>query len=288
MQTVWMRRAFGLVVCVAAVVTTSWASGGAAADSCGLPATKPLWIDYAEGSVAPDVRAEFARPGVIVTASGTAIPKYFRDHGAATTYWVLHLPALVGEPGDPADPASISAAADDLLKRAVDSTACQTPVIALNELFGESLKTPWSASNATYRANVLALMKRLNERGGRPVLFVHGDPNTDGDAAEWWRQIAATGPIVYELYFNGAHLSELGPVIAARRVRLGARGFVNQFTSIGIDAGRLGIALGFHSSLAAGVGGRQGLQPATAWLRVIKWETIATKQVAGEAGLGSI
>ena len=67
--------------------------GGRAADSCGLPSTAPVWIDYAEGSVAPDVRAVFARPGVVVTASGTAIPKYFRDHGAATTYFVLHLPA---------------------------------------------------------------------------------------------------------------------------------------------------------------------------------------------------
>src|SRR5262249_43226993 len=79
-----------------------------AADTCGLPDTKPLWIDYAEGGVAPDVRAVFARPGVIVTASGAAIPKYFRDHGAATTYFVLHLPDLVGQPSDPADPASIA------------------------------------------------------------------------------------------------------------------------------------------------------------------------------------
>src|SRR5689334_13453983 len=74
------------------------AANSHAADSCGLPSTQPLWIDYAEGSVAPDVRAVFARPGVIVTASGTVIPKYFRDHGAATTYWVLHLPDLVGQP----------------------------------------------------------------------------------------------------------------------------------------------------------------------------------------------
>jgi hypothetical protein len=264
------------------------ASRGKASDACGLPSTSPLWIDYAEGSVAPDVRAVFARPGVVVTASGTTIPKYFRDHGAATTYFVLHLPALVGEPSDPADPGSIADAAGSLYKRATASTACSTPVIALNELFGESLKTPWSPSNTLYRANVLALMRDLAGLGARPVLFVHGNPNTDGDAAEWWRQIATTGPIVYELYFNGAHLSELGTVIAARRVRLGARGFINQYGAIGIAPDRLGLALGFHSSPTPGVGGRQGLQPTVAWLRVIKWQTLATQQVAAETGLGSI
>src|SRR5207247_1053213 len=151
-----------------------------AADACGLTSTTPLWIDYAEGSVAPDVRAVFARPGVVVAASGTAIPKYFRDHGAATTYFELHLPALVGEPSDPADPGSIAAAAGSLYKRATASTACSTPVIALNELFGESLKTPWSPSNTTYRANVLALMRDLAALGARPVLFVHGNPDTGG------------------------------------------------------------------------------------------------------------
>lgn len=266
----------------------STATNGRAADACGLPSTTPVWIDYAEGSVAPEVRAVFARPGVVVTASGTAIPKYFRDHGAATTYFVLHLPTLVGEPSDPADPGSISDAADSLYKRATTSTACSTPVIALNELFGEGLKTPWSPSNTTYRANVLALMQGLAAKGARPVLFVHGNPNTEGDAAGWWRQVATAGPIVYELYFNGAHLSELGSVIGARRVRQGGRAFVAQYQSIGIKPARLGIALGFHSSRTPGVGGRQGLTPAAEWFRVVKWEAIATKQVAEETGIGSI
>jgi hypothetical protein len=284
----WILRGVAVALGAAALSLTASAPGGKAAEACGLPSTTPLWIDYAEGSVAPDVRAVFARPGVVVTASGTVIPKYFRDHGAATTYFVLHLPALVGEPSDPADPGSIADAASSLFKKATASTACSTPVIALNELFGESLKTPWSPTNTVYRANVLALMRDLAGLGARPVLFVHGNPNTDGDAAEWWRQIASAGQIVYELYFNGAHLSELGTVIAARRVRLGARGFVNQYKAIGITPERLGIALGFHSSRTPGVGGRQGLEPATTWLRVIKWQTLATQQVAVETGLGSI
>ena len=212
----------------AAVACDRWCiAGGAGAaprqakDPCGIPTAAPVWIDYAEGSVAPDVRALFAQPGVVVTASGTAIPKFFRDHGAATTYFELHLPDLVGQPADPADPASIDGAAAALFQRASASTGCATPTIALNELFGESATTPWSPTNATYRANVLALMKGLHDRGARPVLFVHGNPNTDGAAADWWRQVAGVGSIVYEVYFSGARLAELGPVLGSRRVREG-------------------------------------------------------------------
>src|SRR5438093_550519 len=84
---------------------------------------RPLWIDYGEGSVPPEVRAVFARPGVVVTASGTALPKDYRAKGAATTYFVLSLPGLVGDPTKPADPASIQATADALYDRAVASTA---------------------------------------------------------------------------------------------------------------------------------------------------------------------
>jgi hypothetical protein len=288
------RSGIRTVCCLAVVVAGAGNVGGAGAaprqatDPCGIPNASPVWIDYAEGSVAPDVRALFAQPGVVVTASGTVIPKAFRDKGAATTYFELHLPNLVGQPADPNDPASIDGVADGLLAKAAASTACATPVIALNELFGESAKTPWSPTNATYRANVLELMKRLHDRGARPVLFVHGDPNTDGAAADWWRQVAGVGSIVYELYFSGQRLSDLGPVLGSRRVREGARGFVSQFHGIGIDTSKLGIALGFHSALTAGIGGRQGLEPVEAWLRVVKWEALSTAQVAKETGLGSI
>src|SRR5215470_6916749 len=287
-----MLRRF--VVASVGVVVAAGLAGGAgavprqAADGCGTPASTPVWIDYAEGSVAPDVRSLFAQKGIVVTTSGSAIPKSFRDHGAATTYFELHLPDLVGQPSAPADPASIDGTAQALFQKASTSTACTTPVIALNELFGESIPTPWSATNATYRANVLALMKGLADRGARPVLFVHGDPNTDGAAADWWRQVAGIGSIVYELYFSGQRLSDLGPVLGSRRVREGARGFVAQFQGIGIAPAKLGIALGFHSALTAGIGGRQGLQPVEAWLRVVKWEALSTAQVAKETGLGSI
>src|SRR6187402_2622527 len=69
--------------CLLVVFTGAFVVGGAGAarqatDPCGIPTTAPVWIDYAEGSVAPDIRALFAQPGVVVTASGTVIPRQFR------------------------------------------------------------------------------------------------------------------------------------------------------------------------------------------------------------------
>ena len=257
-------------------------------DTCGLPGSGTVWVDYAEGSVKPDTRAVLAHPGVVVATSGSAIPKYFRAHGAATTYFVLHLPNIVGQPANPADPASIAAAADALYAKAVASSACPTPWIALNELFGSGLATPWSPTNAQYRANVLALMQGLAAHGARPVLFVSGNPNVAGDAAGWWQQVAQTGAIVYEAYYDAKRASSLGSLLGNRRMRLGMRSTIALFESIGITPDRLGIALGLHSGGGQGAGGRQGLQPREAWLRVVKWEALAAKQVAADASLGSI
>jgi hypothetical protein len=262
------------------VALASAATSGQAAGACGLPSTTPVWIDYGEGTVKPDVREVLARPGVVVASSGTAIPKYFRDHGAGTTYFVLHLPALVGEPSDPADPASIGNASDKLYARAVDSTDCPTPWIALNELFGTGLATPWSRTNTQYRANVLALVQRLRARGAHPALLLQGNPNTAGDAADWWRQVAQAGDIVYESYYDATRISALGAVVGTRRMRLGERSVIYQFERLGITPDRLGIVLGFHSARTAGIGGRQGLEPTEAWLRIVKWEAVEALQVA--------
>jgi len=283
-------RSITIVAALVASILAFGSTGSRArgADSCGLPSTAPLWIDYGEANVKQDVRQVLARPGVIVASSGTVVPKYFRDHGAATVYFVLHFPTIVGEPGDPADPQSIEGAADKLYARAVESTACATPRIALNELFGPGLATPWSQTNATYRANVLAVMQRLRDRGARPELLLQGNPNTDGDAAEWWRQVAQTGDLVYESYYDAKRIIGLGTVIGTRRMRLGERSVVHQFEAIGITPDHLGIMLGFHSAQTPGIGGRQGLQPTQAWLRVVKWEATQAAQVAGDEKLGSV
>src|SRR5712691_8679583 len=164
---------------------------------CGLPAATPIWIDYGEGSLTPDVRAVFARPGVVVSTSGTVLPTYYRSHGAATTYFVLHLPALVAQ--------------------AVASSGCTTPWLALNELLGAGSPAPWSPTNAQYRADVLMLMQQLAAGGAHPVLLVHGDPTVAGDTAEWWREVAQTGGVAYEAYYDAPHTYGLGPLLGNRR-----------------------------------------------------------------------
>src|SRR5919201_1851577 len=67
-----------------------------------------------------------------------------------------------------------------------NSRSGSTPPMAENELFGAGTITPWSASNAIYRANVLLYLRILRQRGARPVLLVSSTPYTGGDAADWW------------------------------------------------------------------------------------------------------
>ena len=285
-----VRRLASTLALVAAACACALAlsARGRTADSCGLPAAGPVWVDYGEGPVRPDTRAVLARPGVVVTTSGAALPRYFRTRGAATTYFVLHLPPIVGQPATPADPATIAAAADGLYAKAVASSGCQTPWIGLNELFGSALASPWSPTNAQYRANVLSLMQGLAAHGAKPFLFVSGNPNVAGDAAAWWQQVAQTGGIVYEAYYDANRASSLGPVLGSRRMRLGMRSTIALFRGIGVAPDRIGVALGFHSGGGQGAGGRQGLQPREAWLRVVKWEALAAKQVAADTKLGSV
>jgi len=264
------------------------AHGAATADACGVPSTGTVWIDYGEGTVKPDTRAVLARPGVVIAASGTALPAAYRRRGAASAYFVSSLSKLAGQPSAPADPASIAQAADALYAKAVASTACATPWVALNELAGSGLATPWSTTNAQYRANVLALMQGLAAHGAHPVLWIPGNPNVAGDAATWWQQVAQAGGIAYESYYDARRISALGSLLGNRRVRLGMRLVLGSFVAAGVPPSRLGLVLGFLSGQIPGAGGRQGLQPRDAWLRVVKWETLAAERVALDMQLGSI
>ncbi len=287
-----LRRALApsalLAVVLGAATLTGTTPAASSVDACGVPNVAPLWVDYGEGPVKPDTRTVLAKPGVVVATSGKAIPATFRKKGVATTYFVIHLPKLVGQPSAPADPAMMPAVADALYARAAASTACATPWIALNELFGSALPTPWSPTNTQYRANVLALIQGLAAHGAHPVLFANGNPSFAGDAAGWWQQVGQAGAIAYEAYFDARRISALGSLLGNRRVRLGMRRTLASFVAAGVPSTRLGLVLGFHSGLIAGAGGRQGLQPREAWLRVVKWETLAASQVAADMHLGSI
>ena len=248
--------------------------------SCIEPA-QPAWIDYADKWV--PFRRLFFRPGLAVTLAHTEPAADARSGGAQVAYWVMSLKAVVGSPSHPADPSSVSTAAARLAAAAVKVTNCSTPVVALNELHGARLRTPWSRSNAQYRANVLELVRALAERGAQPHLLISEGGSTSGAAGGWWRSVAATATIVREVYLPAPALDILGPSGATVYLRFQLRRAVRNFTTIGIPSSRVGLALGFHS----GRGGRNGLGAAR-WLGVVKREGLAARLVASELALDSV
>jgi hypothetical protein len=255
----------------------------ALAGPCGLPDDKPVWADFA----ALDVEKVMARPGIVAAVSTGTYPARLRASGATTIYWDMNLRQRVGTTTAPFEPATIDDRANRLFVFAASQSNCATPWIALNELNGAGLETPWTPNNAQYRANVLALMRALAARGARPFLLVSQEPYTGSEeAATWWRSVAQVGDIVRQVYFNGAQLYRQGPIVANRRLRVAFRRGVAQLVSIGIPVSKIGLMLGFQS--APGTGGRERLQPRHAWFEVVKWQALSARQVAGELNVASV
>ena len=257
----------------------------ATADGCGLPASGPLWIDYA-GHDAPII----PKPGmVLAVSSGTEVPAAMRAAGAATIMFDLHLNDRVGTPSKPADSSTIPAKAKKLFDFAVQVSGCQTPLIALNELFGAQTPVPWTPTITQYRANVLALVQALDELGATTAITIANPPFTGGEAADWWREAAKASILVRQVYFTSPGpkgLYAMGPERASRSMRQGMRALIAKFGQIGIPAARVALELQFQS--APGTGGRQGLQPRSAWLEFVKLQALAAKQVAAETKIQGV
>lgn len=249
---------------------------------CGLPSVAPLWMDFGT----PALQQVFARPGVILAVSTGEFPARVRETGAKTVYWDMYLNKRVGTPTAPTEQATIPERANRLFEFASAQTGCDAPVIVLNELFGASLETPWSATNTRYRANALVFVRTLAARGARPLLLVSSAPYSgSADAADWWREASRYADLVPEVYFGAPSLWKQGPILAGRRLRTSMRRAVANFRQLGISASKLGIVLGFQSRV--GSGGREGLAT-PAWFEVVKWQALAARQVARETGLGSV
>jgi hypothetical protein len=156
----------------------------------------------------------------------------------------------------------------------------------LNEMWGASLPTPLTPTAERYRANVLRFVTRLAERGGRPALLVSSEPFTGGDAAPWWRSVAAVSDLVLENYANANLIWRDGPIDGSRRLRMRYRQSAAKLNAIGIPPSRIGIMIGFQTG--AGAGGREGLQPRSRWFSVAKWQALAVRQVARELRLSHV
>jgi hypothetical protein len=277
-----------VVVLAATLVGVAFLTNAPKAHSlqaCGLSDAKPLWIDFSDGTV-PFGLELFGKPGITIATQGAGLPPQFRDVGAGTVYWEMKLGQTVGTTAAPADDSVIDTRAQAMFDRAVARSGCSTPLIALNELNGAGTTTPWSATNAQYRANVLELLRYLASKGARTFLLVNSAPYTGGEAADWWRQVGQVSDIVSEDYFIAPNISRLGSILGSRRLRFGYRQSIIHFTEIGIPVSRLGIMLGFQSG--PGTGGREGLQPSSAWFEVVKLQTLAARQVASELGIASV
>lgn len=281
-----MKR-LGVLAAAAAFLALAGTTGAPAkrlAANCVLPSKTPVWLDFADGSV--PFWNLFAKPGVVAMASNLLFPPKLRAGGAQTVYFDLYLNRRVGTPSAPADPAGIVAKADKFYDYAAQAMDCSNPVIAENELFGSWLATPWSATNAQYRANVLTFLQRLKERGAQPWLLVNRAPYTaEGPARDFWLEVAKVGGIVRQVYFPAPLIYRKGPIAGNRFVRTAFRNGILDFTEIGIPVSKLGIFVGFQTT--RGTGGREGLA-ATPWFRTVKWQALAARYVAREMKLHSI
>lgn len=280
-----MKRLLVAAVCLLGVPAALVGSAAARPDelSCGVADPQPpAWIDFADGSVT-FWRERFARPGVIVATGGSLLAAEARTAGAATVHWDMYLRKRVGTPSEPADADLMQRRADSLFDYAVTVSACERPLIALNELWGASLPTPLTPTAERYRANVLRFVTRLSERGGRPALLVSSEPFTGGDAGAWWRAIGQVSDIVLEKYANANLIWRDGAVDGSRRLRTGYRASAAKLFAIGIPPSRVGLMIGFQTG--AGSGGREGLQPRSRWFDVAKWQAFAAEQVSRELRL---
>ena len=257
-------------------------SDAARIGQCGIPSTNPVWIDFATEATIN----LWGQRGIVAGASTGEFPAKLRALGAKTVYWDMNFNRRVGTPSAPADPGAIVERANRLFDFAATQSGCEKPLIALNELFGAHLPTPWSASNERYRQNVLLLLRTLAERGARPFLLISSTPYTSGEAADWWREAARYADLVPEVYFNARAIYNAGPIVGNRTLRRGFRRAIAQFVAIGIPSSKVGLVLGFQT--APGAGGREGLRPARAWFETIKWQVLAARQVARELRIASI
>jgi hypothetical protein len=252
------------------------------AGQCGLPATQPIWFEFGQTYLEPI----FGKAGVVVGASTGDWPAHMRSLGAGTVYFDLNLKNRVGTTTNPTDTATMPDRAKRLYDFASQQTGCATPVVVFNELAGPGLVTPWSDTNAKYRANVLALIQDIAALGAHPVLLVPAKIYADGDALSWWQQISAVAELVREIYVPASATWKQGAVLGNRTLRQRYRDAADDLTSIGIPPNRVGLMVSFAST--KGFGGRNGLEPVSAWYQVAKWQALALRQVAAETGIASV
>jgi len=215
------------------------------AGQCGLPATQPVWMEFGQTYLEP----VFGKPGVVVGTSTGDWPAHMRSLGVGTVYFDLNLKNRVGTPTKPTETSTMADRAQRLYDFASQQTGCATPVVVFNELAGPGLVTPWSDTNAQYRANVLSLIQHIAALGAHPVLLLPAAIYAGGDALTWWQQVSAVAELVREIYVPATATWQQGAVLGNRTLRQRYRDAVTDITSIGIPANKVGLMLSFSTTV---------------------------------------
>ena len=244
------------------------------------------WIDFADGSVS-FWRERFARPGVVVATGGPELAAEARAAGAGTVHWDMYLRKRVGTPSEPADPALIEKRADALFDYAVSVSGCETPLIALNELWGASLPTPLTPTAERYRANVLRFVtpaRRARRAARRCSSRASRSPAATRRRGGGGRRGVRHRP--REVREREPHL--------ARRRRSTDRGACACATgsrrrSCSRSAFRPPASGSWSASRRAPErAGARGCKPRSRWFDVAKWQALAVEQVARELELAHV
>src|SRR3954463_6202232 len=236
--SVAVKRLFLLIALVFAAsasgATPRVAAPAPYAGQCGLPATQPVWAEFGQTYLEP----VFGQAGVVIGASTGDWPAHMRTLGAGTVYFDLNLKNRVGTPTKPTDTATMPDRAKRLYDFSSQQTGCSAPIVVFNELAGPGLVTPWSDTNAQYRANVLSLIQHIAALGAHPVLLIPAAIYAGGDALAWWQQVSAVAEIVREIYVPATATWKQGAVLGNRTLRDRYRAAVEDLTSIGIPANK--------------------------------------------------
>ncbi len=247
--------------------------------SCGLPETQPTWIDFADSSVS-FWRERFARPGVVV-ATGGAGARRRGARGRSRDRALGHVSAQArrhavrpGRPGADGEARRRALRLRGLglrLRDAADRAERAVGRVAPDAAHADRRALPGERP---------PLRHRLAERGGRPALLVSSEPFTGGDAAAWWRSVAAVSDLVLENYANANLIWRDGAVDGSRRLRERYRQSVAKLLAVGIPPTRIGIMIGFQTG--AGSGRTRGAEAALALVR--RREVAGARRPSGRAG----
>ena len=172
--------------------------------------------------------------------------------------------------------------ADSSSTRRSPRRGCSTPLIALNELNGADRRRPWTPTNCAVpreraRADAAPRPNAVRARS------CSSTPRRTPAARrrDWWRQAAQVGDLVPGgLLQRPVGLSKQGVILGSRRMRRRSARRSPPTPRSASRGRRLGFVLGFQSG--PGAGGREGLQPSSAWFEFVKLEALAAKQVAAE------